>query len=163
MKVLELFCGTKSISNAFQRHGHETYTVDWNAEFEPTLCADVGKLTTEDVINLCGGRPDVIWASPDCTSYSVAAISHHRRKNPITGNLDPITDYARMCDQVNKHVIDLIKELSPKWFFIENPRGGYAKNGFRARDTKIHGHILPIRRNPDETHGHMDEPPFSRI
>ena len=32
MKVLELFCGTKSIANAFQKRGHEIYTVDWNAE-----------------------------------------------------------------------------------------------------------------------------------
>ena len=86
VKVLDLFCGTKSIANAFQQHGHEVYTVDWNAEFKPTLCADIGTLTADDIINLCGGVPDIIWASPDCTSYSVAAISYHRRKNNETGN-----------------------------------------------------------------------------
>lgn len=130
MKVLDLFCGTKSIANAFYRHGHEVYTVDWNAEFQPSLCADIGTLTANDIINLCGGVPDVIWASPDCTSYSVAAISYHRRKNPITGNLEPITDYAKKCDEINQHVIDLIKELKPKYFFIENPRGGMRKMDF---------------------------------
>lgn len=130
MKVLDLFCGTKSIANAFERHGHEVYTVDWNADFQPTLCADIGTLTVDDIINLCGGVPDIIWASPDCTSYSVAAISYHRRKNPITGNLDPVTDYAEMCDKINQHVIDLIKELKPKYFFIENPRGGMRKMSF---------------------------------
>lgn len=130
MKVLDLFCGTKSIANAFERHGHEVYTVDWNADFQPTLCADIGTLTVDDIINLCGGVPDIIWASPDCTSYSVAAISYHRRKNPITGNLDPVTDYAKMCDAINQHVIDLIKELKPKYFFIENPRGGMRKMSF---------------------------------
>ncbi len=130
MKVLDLFCGTKSIAKAFERHGHEVYTVDWNPDFEPTLCVDIGTLTAEDLIKLCNGQPDVIWASPDCTSYSVAAIGHHRRKNPITGNLDPITDYARLCDRINSHTIEIIKELNPKYFFIENPRGGMRKMDF---------------------------------
>lgn len=130
MKVLDLFCGTKSIAKAFQRHGHEVYTIDWNPEFEPTLCADIGTLTAGDLIQLCGGVPDVIWASPDCTSYSVAAISYHRWKNPITGNLDPISDYAKKCDEINQHIIDVIKELNPKYYFIENPRGGMRRMDF---------------------------------
>lgn len=130
MKVLDLFCGTKSIARAFEEHGHEVYTVDWNADFEPTLCADIGTLTAGDLIKLCGGVPDVIWASPDCTSYSVAAISYHRRRNPTTGNLDAVTDYAKKCDEINSHVIDVIKELNPKYFFIENPRGGMRKMDF---------------------------------
>lgn len=70
MKVLDLFCGTKSIARAFEKRGHEVYTVDWNADFEPTLCADIGKLTAAEIIDLCGGKPDVIWASPDCTTFS---------------------------------------------------------------------------------------------
>lgn len=60
MKVLELFCGTKSISNAFAEAGHETYTVDWEKQFNPTLVADIGTLTVPDIIKLCGGSPDVI-------------------------------------------------------------------------------------------------------
>lgn len=32
-KLLELFCGTKSISKAFEAAGWETYTVDWEAAF----------------------------------------------------------------------------------------------------------------------------------
>ena len=130
MKVLDLFCGTKSIANAFEKRGHEVYTVDWNKDFEPSLCADIGTLTVDDITTLCGGVPDVIWASPDCTSYSVAAISYQRSYNPTTHNLDPITDYARQCDTTNKHVIDLIKTLNPKVFFIEHPRGGMRKMAF---------------------------------
>ena len=44
-KFLELFCGTKSMSKAFAASGWETYTVDWNKDFEPDLCADIGTLT----------------------------------------------------------------------------------------------------------------------
>ena len=116
MKVLELFCGTKSISKAFAERGHEVYTVDWEKDFEPTLCADIGRLTVDDVVQLCGGYPDVIWASPDCTSYSVAGIGHHRRKNFETGELEPISQYALFCDDVNRNVINLIRDLNPKYF-----------------------------------------------
>ena len=59
----------------------------------------------------------------------VAAISHHRRREE-NGSLTPISDYAKFCDSVNKHVIDLIKELQPKYYFIENPRGGLRKMDF---------------------------------
>ena len=121
MKVLELFCGTKSISNAFKERGHTVFTVDWEKEFKPDLVADIGKLTAKRVIKLCGGVPDVIWASPDCTTYSVAAISYHRKQDEY-GNLVPITEYAKFCDKVNKHLLDLINELKPRFYFIENPR-----------------------------------------
>lgn len=129
MKVLELFCGTKSISNAFAERGHEVFTVDWERSFAPTLCADIGTLTAKKIIDLCGGRPDVIWASPDCTTYSVMAISVHRRKE-ADGNLVAMTDYARQCDEINAHVVDLIKELQPRFWFIENPRAAMRKMGF---------------------------------
>lgn len=129
MIILDLFCGTKSISSVFEARGHIAYTVDWDKQFNPSLVVDIGTLTTEDIINLCGGVPDVIWASPDCTTYSVAAISKHRRKD-ANGNLIPISDYAKKCDEINKHLIELIKELNPKYFFIENPVGGLRKMDF---------------------------------
>lgn len=129
MKVLELFCGTKSISNAFKARGHKVYTVDWEKSFSPDLAVDIETLTVEQIKELCGGIPDVIWASPDCATYSVAAISYHRRKQ-ANGSLEPITDYARKCDRVNKHLVDLINELQPKYWFIENPRAGLRKMDF---------------------------------
>ena len=98
MKVLDLFCGTKSIANAFAARGHEVYSVDWDERFNPTLRADIGKLTKDDIIDLCGGVPDVVWASPDCTTYSVCSISFHRRREE-NGNLLPITPYAKQCDE----------------------------------------------------------------
>lgn len=69
----------------------------------------------------------MIWMSPDCTTFSVEGISHHRRKNKETGNLDPISEYAAFCDKVNQHCLELINELKPKYWFIENPRGGMRK------------------------------------
>lgn len=127
MKVLELFAGTRSIGKAFEKHGHEVYSIEWNKDFDNIdWYEDIGKITAQDIIDRFG-HPDVIWASPDCATFSIAAISHHRRKNPETGNLDPISDYAKFCDKVDQHVLQLIEELQPKYWFIENPRGGLRK------------------------------------
>ena len=127
MKVLELFAGTRSIGKAFEKQGHEVYSIEWNKDFDNIdWYEDIGKITAQDIIDRFG-HPDVIWASPDCATFSIAAISHHRRKNPETGNLDPISDYAKFCDKVDQHVLQLIEELQPKYWFIENPRGGLRK------------------------------------
>ncbi len=127
MKVLELFAGTRSIGKAFEARGHEVFSIEWDKSFENIdMYADIGQIRS-DQIRSEFGQPDVIWASPDCTTFSIAAISHHRRKDPITGNLDPVSEYAKFCDQVDQHVLDLIRELKPKYFFIENPRGGMRK------------------------------------
>lgn len=129
MKILELFAGTRSIGKAFEASGHEVFSVEWDKKFENIdLYADVLTVTADQIIEQLG-KPDVIWASPDCTTYSVAAISKHRRKEP-NGNLSPQTDYAKFCDAVNAHVIELIKELKPTYWFIENPVGGLRKMEF---------------------------------
>lgn len=127
MKVLELFAGTRSIGKAFEEKGHEVFSVEWDKDFKDIdLYADIMTLTAEDILQNFG-RPDVIWASPDCSTFSVAAISKHRRKNKETGSLEPITEYARFCDDVDQNVLKLIEELKPKYWFIENPRGGMRK------------------------------------
>ena len=116
-KMLDLFCGTKSMAKAFERAGWETYTVDWEEKFEPTLCCDVNTLTVEKIIELCDGAPDFVHMSPDCTSYSVAAIFHHRKQNKDTGELKATTEYAEFCDKTNAYIIDLVvNKLKPKYY-----------------------------------------------
>jgi hypothetical protein len=127
MKILELFAGTRSIGKAFEARGHEVFSVEWDKDFENIdLYADIGQLTAKDILEQFG-RPDVIWASPDCTTFSVAAISYHRKLNKQTKSLDPITEYARFCDAVDQNMLRLIRELDPTFYFIENPRGGMRK------------------------------------
>ena len=126
MKVLELFSGTECMSNAFRARGHECYTVDWDQKFPSNLHIDIMQLTAEKILTEFG-RPDIIWSGNDCTTFSVAAIGHHRMKNPETGSLDPKTEKAALADKVNIHTLELIKELNPKFFFIENPMGGLRK------------------------------------
>lgn len=127
LKVLELFAGTRSIGKAFERKGHEVFSVDWDKQFKDIdLYCDIGQLTAKEILEKFG-KPDVIWLSPDCSSYSVCGIYHHRTKNPITGELDPISEYAKFCDEVNKHCTEIVKQLDPKFFFWENPRAAMRK------------------------------------
>ena len=129
MKVLELFAGTRSIGKAFEERGHDVYSVEWDKQFRDIdLYEDVLKIKANDIIEKFG-MPDVIWASPDCTTYSIAAISHHRKQDD-NGNLIPVSEYAKFCDRVNQHVLCLMLALSPRYWFIENPRGGMRKMDF---------------------------------
>lgn len=129
MKCLDLFSGTRSIAKAFKLRGYETFTIELDRQHKNIdWYADIMEVTAKDIIERFG-KPDVIWASPPCTSYSIAAISHHRVKE-ADGNLAPKSDFAKLSDELIQHTLDLIKELNPKYFFIENPRGGLRKMNF---------------------------------
>ena len=118
MNVLELFAGSRSIGKAAERAGHNVFSVDWTDYDDIDLQIDIGKMTINDVPFI----PDIIWASPDCTTYSIAAISTHR-----TDRVIPKSDYAKQSDATNQHFISLIDQwlkINPDLiFFIENPRG----------------------------------------
>lgn len=129
LKVLELFAGTRCISKAFERKGHECYTVEWSKKFDNiTLYEDINNLTVEKIYEICNGKPDIVWASPDCATYSVAGLRYHRRK--IDGVFVPFSDYAVFCDITNNHLRALIDTLNPGLFFVENPRGIMRKMPF---------------------------------
>lgn len=117
MNLLELFAGSRSIGKAGEELGMNVFSVDWEKYEGINLSKDIGELKLEDVPFI----PDIIWASPDCTTYTIAAISTHRN-----GTI-PKSDYAKKCDLVNQHFISLIESwllINPKMiFYIENPRG----------------------------------------
>ena len=118
MKLLELFAGSRSIGNEAEKQGFDVFSIDWTSYEKIDLTIDIGELKKEHVPFV----PDVVWASPDCTTYSIAACSTHRTKTK-----EPKSEYAIKCDKVNQHWIGLIKEWllvnSNLVFFIENPRG----------------------------------------
>jgi len=118
MKILELFAGSRSIGKEAEKQGYEVFSVDWTKYENIDLSIDIGRLNKYDVPFV----PDVVWASPDCTTYSIAACSTHR-------NIDKTakSDYAKECDKTNQHWLLLVSEwmeINPNLiFFIENPRG----------------------------------------
>ena len=103
MKVLEFFAGTRSVSKAFEKAGHQTFTIDWDQQHDNiSWYVDVGEVTSEEILNRFG-RPEIIWASPDCKTYSVAGISHHRIQNlteilrPQVHTLNNVTERTNIC------------------------------------------------------------------
>lgn len=118
MNILELFAGSRSIGNIADEKGFNVFSVDWTDYNNIDLQIDIGELRMLDVPFI----PDVVWSSPDCTTYSIAACSTHRTKTK-----QPKSDYAIKCDTINQHWIGLIKQwlvINPDMvFFIENPRG----------------------------------------
>lgn len=163
MKVLELFAGHRSIGKAFEAKGHEVYSIDWDESFSNIdLCADIGKLTAAQLLDSFG-KPDIIWASPDCTTYSIAGIHNHRRYNWRTDMPEAVSEYAKECDQVNAHVIELIQELDPLLWFIENPRGGLRKMRFMKwlpRYTVTYCQYGDTRMKPTDIWTNHPEPRF---
>lgn len=131
MKVLELFAGTRSVSRAFERsNGHETYCVEFDTKHKNIdWYVDIDQISAQALVDRFG-VPDVVWASPPCQSYSVAAIGHHRQKEK-DGTLSPKTDFARASDRLLVHTLEIIHDLqvmNPNIiYFIENPMAGMRK------------------------------------
>lgn len=97
------------------KYGYKTFTIDNDPKLEPDLVCDILDLRTDQLPY----TPDILWASPPCQAFSVAAIGRNWNKE----DLSPKTDNAVLAIETVDTVLDLIDELKPKYWFIENPRG----------------------------------------
>ncbi len=120
MKVLELFAGSRSIGKAAESLGYDVFSSDVNDFDKIDYVVDILNFDVKKV----PFKPDIIWASPPCTTYSIAAISHHRPKNK------PLSSFAIKSDLIVKKTLEIIKELNPNKWYIENPRGLLRKQNF---------------------------------
>lgn len=125
--MIELFCGTKGMSEAFRARGFEVFTVDLEPAFEPTMAQDVGTLRVEDFPDRFR-HPTVVWASPPCTYFSVASLSRY-----WVHGIHPRNDATRAAIDLVKKTIRLIGELNPDLWFIENPQGMLRLQPFMKR------------------------------
>jgi len=121
MLVFDFFSGTGSSTKAFADAGDRVISFELDPDFDSTETVDVMDLTAEDLIAKYG-QPDFVWASPPCTSFSVASIGRHWASggdNPI-----PKTQSAVDSQALVAHTRQLVESLNPKYgFLIENPRG----------------------------------------
>tara|TARA_R110000787_G_scaffold4862_3_gene18459 strand:+ start:967 stop:1644 length:678 start_codon:yes stop_codon:yes gene_type:complete len=119
-KLLELFCGTKSVGNEFQTAGYEVVSLDFNKKFNATHTEDI---LTWDYTIYPPDYFDVIWASPDCTTWSVATGGKYRLKTEIYGLNNERQTKATMGNNMILRLIEIIKYFNAGAWFIENPRG----------------------------------------
>jgi len=124
---IDLFCGSSSFKKEAEAAGFEYFGVDCEKYDNVNLVIDIEKLSIHDLPNIDNYDRVHIHGSPDCRTYSIAAISTHR------DNGKPKTEYAQKCDSVNTHFIWLINQLNPMskvTYSIENPRGYMRKMDF---------------------------------
>ena len=114
MRLLELFCGTKSVSKAVGHYFTEIVSLDIDPKAQPTICANI---LTWDYTIYPRDYFHTIWASPPCTEYS-----HIRFSRP---------EYPRnlpLADSIVLKVLEIIDYFNPIRWYIENPQTGLLKD-----------------------------------
>ena len=119
MLIGDFWCGTKSATQAFEDAGHEVVSLDIMPSFQPTICKDILDVQITDLMEF--GEFDFIWASPDCSVFSVANLHSGHFQLP---NTTPLTEKAEAMVARVAWTRILCERLAPKiGFLIENPRG----------------------------------------
>lgn len=123
--LVELFAGRRSIGRAAEKLGYyNCFSVDWKNYVGIDLVTDIEFLKPGDIPFI----PDIAWASPDCTTYSIAGLRIHRN------GVLPKSEQARKSDRVIQNVIKLFrywKSVNPNFiYYVENPNGMLKKMPF---------------------------------
>lgn len=117
MNILELFAGSRSIGQEAEKLGFNVFSSDINNFEKIDYVVNILEFDYSKVPFI----PDVIWASPPCTSFSVASIGHHWAKS--NGDFIPKTEGAKLGLELVKKTLEIINHYRPKHWFMENPRG----------------------------------------
>jgi len=118
IKVLELFAGSRSIGNAAESLGYEVFSSDINNFEGIDYVVDILNFDTNKV----PFKPDIIWASPPCTYFSVASIGKHWNEDHT-----PKSKNALIGVSYVSKTLEIIKTLKPNKWYLENPRGKLRK------------------------------------
>lgn len=159
MKTLELFAGSRSFSKVAENYGFKTYTTD-NQDFNniDQVC-DIFYFDIDKAIDNLGGYPEIIWASPPCNAFSIASSGKHWNKDKT-----PKTERCKQGIKIIEKTIQIIKELKPSFWFIENPRGLLRKQEMMKpfpRKTVTYCSYGDIRMKPTDIWTNFDWKPKS--
>jgi site-specific DNA-cytosine methylase len=117
-RLLELFCGTKSVGNVF--NDYEVISLDFNPKFNATHTVDILQW---DFKQYAPDFFDVIWASPDCTTFTLATGGRYRTRANIYGLNNAHQHQSNLANAMVLKVIEILKYFNCKTWFMENPRG----------------------------------------
>jgi site-specific DNA-cytosine methylase len=118
-KLLELFCGTKCVGKVFENKGYDVVSLDYNPKFNATHTENI---LTWDYKQYLPDSFDVIWASPDCTTWSLATGGKYRTLQNIYGHNNEHQEKATIGNHMVLRVIEILNYFKCKSWFIENPK-----------------------------------------
>jgi hypothetical protein len=121
VRVLELFSGTGTLAGIARERGHNVLTVDLHQPAD--LRMDALQVTPDMITSALGGPPDMLWASPPCTGFSIAAAGRGHWSYDDQRQLRFDSDTARLGVALLRHTLALIEQLQPLTWYVENPRG----------------------------------------
>lgn len=122
MRVLDLFAGLEGWSQPFRDRGHEVTSLDNNTRFDVDIHADVLAWDERSI-----ARPDVVLASPPCEGFTVMNIGKNWTGPTDVPADSPKTDTARMGLRLVERTLEIIENLSPAYWVMENPRAKLRK------------------------------------
>lgn len=131
LKCLDLFCGAGGLSCGLHMAGLETVAgVDFDAAAIKTfnenklgkgLVADLEKLSSEKIKELCGGSVDLVVGGPPCQGFSLSGFRNEKDKR----------------NRLYKSFVRIVRDLSPRGFVLENVPGLVSLFDGKAKDSII--------------------------
>jgi len=144
MILLELFCGTKSISKIAEKHNIECITLDNRKKCNPDIYIDILKWDYKNEPLLKNKKIDIIWVSPPCIEFSSALTTRPR-------NIKKGLSFVKKSFEI----IEYFKKLNNnnlKWC-MENPRAHLRKQEymkqFNRYTTSYCKYGYPYRKHTD--------------
>ena len=150
-KTIELFSGTGSFSKIALENDMQIRTFDIASH---AVELEKGTHSCSDILDRSieyEKEPFILWASPPCTGFSVASIGKNWHKNTN----EPKTDSARLGMEILHRTVELIREINPTWWFVENPRGKmrvkiesvFNKNGYSIDCGLLSGGMVRVHQH----------------
>jgi hypothetical protein len=128
MLIFDFYAGTGSATQAFKDAGHTVISFELDDYFEATEHVDIRTLDAAQLIAKYG-QPDFVWASPPCTTFSMAACYHYWEWD----GKKAVPKHPKTLEAIElvKTTIKLLQELNPKHgWLMENPRALLRKQDF---------------------------------
>jgi len=123
MRILEVFCGTKSMSKVFEKNGWDVVTIDIDKKWKPTICVNV---LDWDYKTFDKNYFDHIHLSPPCIYMSQVQQSWYGRYKGRGDNKYLFTEeihkeQLKESDKILHKINEIINYFDNITFTIENP------------------------------------------